>query len=114
MNRMVDLNGAWSLAVLPDAEFRRLGGAAGVLEDLRSERTETIQASVPGNFELDLVAAGKLADPFYGENVLALKEYDDCHLFYCRRVSYAAGTKEEPFLVFEGIDTYADIYLDGV
>lgn len=73
----------------------------------------TIPGIVPGNYELDLVRAGLLADPFYGENLLEAEKLEGRHVYYAKRFQYTACQGTEPFLVFEGIDTVAEIYLNG-
>ncbi|MEI6432372.1 MAG: sugar-binding domain-containing protein, partial [bacterium] len=70
--------------------------------------------TVPGNFELDLQAAGLIEDPFFGMNIAALRQYESTHVWYGRRFTLTempdAG---EPWLTFEGIDCFAEIYLNG-
>ena len=70
-----------------------------------------IYASVPGNFELDFIKNGILPkNIFFGSNVLKLREYEDVHLFYVRRFKKKFDSE---YLVFDGIDTFADVYLNG-
>lgn len=71
-----------------------------------------IPASVPGNLEIDLERAGKIDDPFYAMN-FHNRECEYLHMFYYRTFTYD-GALEMPELVFEGLDTVADIYLNGV
>jgi beta-mannosidase len=104
------LDGIWKLAVIHQADFVRgevprsydAVAAAGALE-----------GRVPGNFEIDLERAGKIPDPFFGKNLLDMFAYEDCHLLYARRFNYEARPGTRPEFVFEGIDTIADIYLNG-
>ena len=67
-------------------------------------------AEVPGNFELDLVRAGVLPDPFQGEAILQLQEFEDCHVFYKGTFQWGEETAK---LVLEGVDTIADLYING-
>ena len=69
----------WRLAVLPHAKVRQ-GFDARTMADLRG--VDLISATVPGNFELDLMREGRLEDPYYGDNVLALQALEDRHLWY--------------------------------
>lgn len=77
------------------------------------ERLSSISASVPGNFELDLMREKLLPDVYYGTNALLTQKLENLHLFYYTEFSYAADEQTDDFLVFKGVDTFADIYLDG-
>ena len=73
-----------------------------------------LPAAVPGSVYGDLLAAGKMEDPFYRaneEDALKLMEYD-----YEYRTSFDAEASmlqcEENILQFMGLDTLADIYLN--
>ncbi len=83
--------------------------------DLKKAKLDLIPAKVPGNFELDLQAAGLLPEPFHGLNMKKVNELEDRHVHYFRRFDFAAKAAEgtEPYLVFEGLDTFADVYLNG-
>jgi beta-mannosidase len=74
---------------------------------------EIIPANVPGNFELDLQRAGLLPDPFFGMNMRKVNDLEDRHVYYFRRFSAAPEEETRPVLVFEGLDTYADVFLNG-
>ena len=71
-----------------------------------------VPARVPGDWPLDLVRAGLLPDPYFGDNFLRLTEYESHHVFYYTTFSWT-GSIEDVFLRFDGIDTIADIYLNG-
>ncbi|KKI89164.1 beta-galactosidase [Bacillus sp. SA1-12] len=80
----------------------------------QSDNQEWLPASVPGCVHTDLLANKKIADPFYGTNELDLQwidkqdwEYETIfdipdHLMNTSRLH----------LVFNGLDTYADVYLN--
>ena len=72
---------------------------------------EELEAAVPGNFELDLMRAGKLPDLYFSENTLLAQTLEDMHVWYCTTV---AVTDPGQYLRFEGIDTFADIYVNGL
>lgn len=105
------LDGAWRLTLIHDADLRTM--QQDVIQAVREENLPAIPATVPGNFELDLQAAGELPDVFFGDNILKLDAYEDCHLLYFRRFQFEAKEGTAPRLVFEGIDTYADVYVNG-
>jgi len=80
---------------------------------------EIFPASVPGNFELDLAKAGKLPeDLFQGTNILKVQDLESMHLWYftefCIDADAArAAEGQDVYLRFGGIDTAAEIFLDG-
>ena len=104
----------WTLTVIPHKDYCRSGfpdaGDLSLLTDLGV----TIPAIVPGNFELDMVRAGLLEDPYFGSNITKLRELEDRHLLY--RTVFDLPTVAEnqlPVLTFEGIDTVFDAYING-
>lgn len=77
---------------------------------------ESIEAFVPGSVYGDLLSAGKMEDPFWKDNEeAALKLMDDDYEY---TASFACDDemmqKSEVMLVFEGLDTLADIYFNDV
>lgn len=111
--KYIGLNGLWQLTVMHDRDYQELKAPKNVIQDVREGKIPGIPADVPGNFELDLQACGLLPDAFTGSNVEKLQEYEDCHLFYYRRFEFEPQHKTIPRLVFEGLDTFADIYVNG-
>ena len=104
----------WTLTIIPHKEYCASGypdrGEYGLVSGLGV----TIPAIVPGNFELDMVRAGLLEDPYFGTNITKLRELEDRHLFY--RTVFDLPTVAEnqlPVLTFEGIDTVFDAYING-
>lgn len=76
---------------------------------------EYMDASVPGSVYSDLIKNHKMEDPYYRDNELrALKVMDEDYE-YCRKfdVSMNMMMCEHVFLHFDGLDTLADIYLNG-
>ena len=113
----MELNETWKLAMLPDRIFRALPDLGREMASLSVWETAgavVIPASVPGNFELDMMAAGLLEDPFLGDNILKLRELEDRHLLYCRPFEVEISEQTDMFLVLEGVDTIADVYIDGM
>ncbi len=81
----------------------------------RSESDEWISAVVPGSVYGDLLREGRMEDPFWKDNedeALKLMEYD-----YEYSTSFSCEGKllasDEVILRFEGLDTIADITLNG-
>ena len=112
----LDLNGSWQLAVLPDSLFRdRLtkNEDRASLAVWKQAGATLLTAAVPGNFELDMLAAGLIDDPFVGDHILAMRKLEDRHLLYCREITVPDANGCDPFLVLEGVDTVSDVYVDG-
>lgn len=74
------------------------------------------KASVPGCVHTDLLSSGLINDPFYRTNEDNLQWIDKVNWEYKStfRIPEQLDNADEIMLVFEGIDTYADIYLNSV
>lgn len=66
-----------------------------------------------GNFELDLERAGVLPELFMGQNILLTQAYERATVFYGRNFTYNRPITGREALMLEGVDTYADFYLNG-
>jgi beta-mannosidase len=107
--RVADLNGVWELTYgLQDL------GAPKDPAGLKGSAWPRIPASVPGNVELDLMAAGVLPDIFVGNNVHETLKYER-HEWWYRRDFEAPAAKvgERVMLVFEGLDCFGTVWLNG-
>ena len=102
----------WTLAVVPHAAVAA-GFDARTKEAVVACSHTVLPATVPGNFELDLMKAGLLEDLYYGENILKAQQLEDRHLWYAASFELEDAAQAEPFLVFGGIDTASEISLDG-
>jgi len=93
--------GGWS--------FRRVARSGGPPEPW-------LPATVPGCVHTDLFAAGKIADPFVGlnEKDQAWIENEDWEYRTTFRVDAAARAADHVELVFAGLDTYAEVLVNGV
>ncbi len=76
---------------------------------------EWLAARVPGGVHTDLMAAGKIADPFVGDEELRVQWVAEADWEYrCSfRVDAATAAEEHLDLVFDGLDTLAEVRLNG-
>ena len=77
----LDLGGEWSFAYSLEPPA---GAYRSSLELVRTG-LPLYRATVPGNLELDLQAAGIIGEPFYGMNIAGLSAYERAHVWYSRR-----------------------------
>lgn len=128
MKIIQSLNEGWNLTIVPNETLRRDHFNPKTIDEILNSPYETVSATVPGNFELDLWRAGKIADPFYSINMLDLQKLENRHLFYTLKFDapnasefpaedvfdpYSVHDANKPILRFEGIDTVAEIHLNG-
>jgi beta-mannosidase len=78
-------------------------------------KADTIPAIVPGTVHTDLLAAMRIADPFKATQETALAWIEAADWDYSKTFLVDAGSLKEQQvdLVFEGLDTYAEIVLNG-
>ena len=71
-------------------------------------------ATVPGTVQTDLLNLGEIAHPFIGTNEDSIQWISEKNWTYKTRVSLTEETllKSKHFIRFEGLDTYADIFLN--
>ncbi len=109
----VSLDGTWRLFIAPHHACKHFASDITSAQEAARHGLTEIPGTVPGNFELDMMDAGLLEDLFYGNNPLLAQELEDRHLWYCRSFSLADSPETKTLLHFEGIDTVAQIYLNG-
>ncbi|MFI1211501.1 glycoside hydrolase family 2 protein [Streptomyces sp. NPDC020802] len=73
----------------------------------------TLPASVPGCVHTDLLAAGIIPDPFLGRNETEVAWVGRRDWTYETTLTPVPGGHEQTDLVFDGLDTAAEIRLDG-
>jgi beta-mannosidase len=103
------LDGAWSLSFGPDDARAPTDPAA-----VDGSGWQTVPAAVPGNVELDLLRAGLIEEPFYAANIEALRPLESNQWWYRRRFTTPARPATHGMdLVFEGLDCFATVWLNG-
>lgn len=106
----VSLDGKWQLSFWPQPAKAVTDPAV-----MKGLDMKTIPATVPGNVELDMLAAGLIDDPMVGSNVNKLRPYEGYQWCYARTFptpELAPGQRAE--LWFGGIDCLADVWVNGV
>ena len=78
---------------------------------LNSDKTGVLAATVPGCVHTDLLDHKIIPDPFYRDNSKYCQWIEDTDFTYS--TSFDAEADSDAVLVFEGLDTYAEIYLNG-
>src|SRR5918993_484218 len=81
----------------------------------QSGTTDWPPATVPGGVHTDLLALGKIPDPFVADNELKVMWVAENDWEYRRSFTLNADllSEENISLVCEGLDTIADVYLNG-
>ncbi len=105
------LNGKWKLYYCPEGS----AGNPSVL-DLAKSNIPVIDATVPGNVELDLISAGLLPeDIFKGENIKKAQKFETYEWWYEK--TFTAPQKPDAdqnvTLHFAGVDCVAEYFLNG-
>ena len=103
------LNGTWKLHYgLRDSD------APTNPDELKNKNWPEIPATVPGNVELDLLAAGKIKNPETGNNINDLRKYEAYQWWYSRTFESPKLTKGERVeMVFEGLDCFGTIWVNN-
>ena len=106
----ISLNGDWKLSFAPQPRnVARTPEAFKKLEGLK-----TVPAQVPGNAEIDLQRANILADIQKGDNIYELRKFEGFEWMYSRKFSVPELERgQRAVLNFEGIDTLADVFVNG-
>lgn len=107
---MKEIKENWRLMLVDDSQLR---GEICTIADFDGCGAQVIPAQVPGDWPLDYVKQGLLPDPFFADNYLRLLDYETYHVYYAVRFDWQDEPDEWTYLYFEGIDTVADVYLNG-
>lgn len=76
---------------------------------------EWLDAEVPGDVHSTLLRHGRIADPFYDTHVEECRWVEDMAWWYRKEFHFERQLASDQFceLRFEGLDTYATVYLNG-
>ena len=107
------LTADWTLYYAENRKVKKLGEIIATENDAKRLIPDAVPAVVPGNFERDLERAGRIPDPYFGMNTLKMQELENLHLWYCKTFIWSGEADENTYLHFDGIDTVAEIYVNG-
>ena len=113
MNAVKKLHDNVKLAFAQNKDVKARAFEPTTVAELENSGFITLQAIVPGNFELDLLREGMIDDPYYSTNPIQMQKWEAMHVWYYTTFDFEGKADKNTFLVFEGIDTVADIYLNG-
>jgi beta-mannosidase len=106
----INLNGTWSVRPQPVACI----GEAGLAQALEAGGG-WLPAVVPGEIHLDLIRAGKMAEPTVGANMPECRWPETQSWWHRTHFELSEGflKHEGVSLVFDGLDLYAQVFLNG-
>ncbi|HJU07467.1 MAG TPA: glycoside hydrolase family 2 protein, partial [Rhodanobacteraceae bacterium] len=98
------LDAGWQFRLAPDANAKDYPQAA-----------HWLSGTVPGSAQTDLLARHLIPDPYLGENEAKVQWVGLSDWQYRTNFNVGAATLRRGHveLVFEGLDTFADVYLNG-
>lgn len=99
----MNMTGGWRIKDFAPGKGLTGGGVSGEGEDW-------IPAKAPGDTYVALIAAGRLADPYVGRNEEPAAWVRDREWWWHATIELSGAPAD---LVFDGLDTFADIYCDG-
>jgi beta-mannosidase len=108
-NMNITLNGKWELSYgLYDMNN------PGTPDERKDKNWPMIEATVPGNAELDLLSAGKIENPETGNNIYELRKYEAYQWWYFRTFTtpqIKSGERIE--IVFDGLDCFGTVWINS-
>jgi beta-mannosidase len=111
VHQTLSLDGSWEVTALPleaaeEAGYRTYSASAG----------ERLAAQVPGDIHLDLMRAGKMADPDIGDNARSRCRWPEQHSWWYRTAFTPPAALRQASaqqLIFDGIDFSGQIFVNG-
>jgi len=107
MDKVFSLDQDWKLFLLNDTDVMK------EITSIKGFEDNAIPAHVPGDWVLDYVEQGLVEDPYYQDHYLRIQEYETYHVFYSLEFNTDLQPTGRETILFEGIDTVADVYLNG-
>jgi beta-mannosidase len=105
----ISLNGPWELYY---GQFNK--DAPANPDELKFKNWTRIPAIVPGNVEIDLMAAGLIKNPEIGNNIYDLRKYEAYQWWYFKTFETPhLDIDERTELIFEGLDCFGTIWINN-
>lgn len=104
----------WKLCYAKNSEAKDV--TLNTIKKIKKSKFNIIPATVPGHFQMDYIKAGKMPgiaskdDLYFGTNVMKIQELESTHVWYFAEFKLSC---EKSYLHFGGIDTIAEIYING-
>ena len=108
MLKKIELNNNWYFSLSKNYN------PSNVSIDKRLKTFKQIPATVPGTIHTDLLKNNLIPDPFYSDNELKIEWIPECDWLYQTKFDFKGDIKNNVDLVFEGLDTICEIYLNDV
>ena len=103
----INLCGSWRFG------WSETDAGAKTVKDAEMHGIDFYECEVPGNFELDLEKIGKVPDVFFGMNPVEVSRFTEGkHVYYTREFDVPV-IHGRPVLIFDGLDCFANIYING-
>lgn len=97
-----------------DCKLYIADGNDEVIKEKRfSDLKNPISAIIPGNAELDLVRNGVLPNPYFGDNIKKAEYLEKKDFVYVKEFDFSPEKDFRGEIVFCGVDTVAEYYLNG-
>ncbi len=109
---LLNINSGWQLCYEQNEKCADYVHTLCSIDALNKSGLKPINATVPGNFEIDLMREGIIDDPLVNGNYIKQRHLEYCHVWYFTKFNLPE-TENQKVLIFEGIDTIADIYING-
>ena len=109
MTDRVDLNKNWSVLLIDGSNIDGLFEVSN-LPSLKNKGYYFENIDLPCSVVSLIKNNGILGDPFFSTNVWGYQKFEDCHLIFIKEFESDGKRKT---LSFDGIDTLAEIYLNG-
>jgi beta-mannosidase len=103
-----DLNKNWTFS-LAKSSYSIKG-----IENKKLKSGTQFAATVPGTIHTDLLNNKLIEDPFYSDNELKMGWVSECDWIYQTKFDFKSSTSDNSDLVFKGLDTICEIYLNNV
>ena len=114
--QVVNLSKGWQFRIAPDSSLNHVEGVTPAVDQAMLQRVaKWTPAQVPGLVQTDLLQNKMIPDPFYRENEKTLQwiGQEDWQYQTTFDVGDSALARKHIELVFQGLDTYATVYLNG-